>query len=36
MNKRIIGIDLTVSATHKAVILDPTSHEFIGKQLSDV
>ena len=34
MNKRIIGIDLAVSAKHKAVILDPASNEFIGKQLS--
>lgn len=34
MNKRIIGIDLAVSAKHKAVILDPASNEFIGKQIS--
>ena len=34
MNKRIIGIDLAVSAKHKAVILDPASNEFIGQQLS--
>ena len=34
MNKRIIGIDLAVSAKHKAVVLDPASNEFIGKQLS--
>lgn len=34
MNKRIIGIDLAVSAKHKAVILDPASNAFIGKQLS--
>jgi len=34
MNKRIIGIDLAVSAKHKAVILDPASNEFIGKQVT--
>lgn len=33
MSIRIIGIDLGVSAKHKAVILDPASNEFIGKQL---
>jgi transposase len=31
---RIIGIDLAVSAVHKAVILDPASNEFIGKQIT--
>lgn len=32
MSIRIIGIDLGVSAQHKAVILDPASNEFIGKK----
>lgn len=31
MPTRIIGIDLAVSAAHKAVILDPASGQFIGK-----
>jgi len=31
---RIIGIDLAVSATHKAIILDPASNQFIGKQMT--
>jgi transposase len=31
---RIIGIDLAVTAAHKAVILDPVSNQFIGKQFS--
>ncbi len=34
MNKRIIEINLAVSAKHKAVILDPASNEFIGKQIT--
>ena len=34
MNKRIIGIDLAVSAKHKAMILDPASNKFIGGQLT--
>ena len=34
MNNRIIGIDLAVSAKHKAVVLDPASNKFIGKQIS--
>lgn len=34
MNMRIIGIDLAVTATHKAMILDPASNQFIGKQIS--
>ncbi|MDX1418284.1 MAG: IS110 family transposase, partial [Candidatus Promineifilaceae bacterium] len=34
MNLRIIGIDLAVSAKHKAMILDPASNEFIGGQLT--
>lgn len=34
MNKRIIGIDLAVSAKHKAIVLDPASNQFVGKQLS--
>lgn len=33
MEKRIIGIDLAVSAEHKAVILDPACQKFIGKQV---
>jgi transposase len=33
MNMRIIGIDLAVSAKHKAMILDPASNEFIGGQI---
>ena len=31
---RIIGIDLAVSASHKAIILDPASNKFIGKQIT--
>lgn len=34
MNIRIIGIDLAVSAKHKAMILDPASNEFIGGQIT--
>jgi transposase len=34
MNMRIIGIDLAVSAKHKAMILDPASNEFIGGQIA--
>jgi transposase len=34
MNKRIIGIDLAVSANHKAVVLDPACNQFIGGQIS--
>ena len=34
MNKRIIGIDLAVTAKHKAMILDPASNRFIGRQFS--
>ncbi|MCP4357769.1 MAG: IS110 family transposase [Chloroflexi bacterium] len=34
MNIRIIGIDLAVTAKHKAVILDPACNQFIGKQIS--
>ena len=33
MSIRIIGIDLGVSAKHKAMILDPASNEFIGKKV---
>ena len=34
MNKRIIGIDLAVTAQHKAMIIDPASNKFIGKQIT--
>lgn len=34
MMKRIIGIDLAVSAKHKAIVLDPACNEIIGKQIS--
>lgn len=34
MEKRIIGIDLAVSAEHKAVVLDPACQKFIGKQIT--
>jgi len=34
MALRIIGIDLAVTAAHKAVILDPADNHFIGKQVS--
>lgn len=34
MNMRIIGIDLAVSAKHKAMVLDPASNQFIGRQMS--
>ena len=33
MKIRIIGIDLAVSAKHKAMILDPASNKFIGRQI---
>ncbi len=33
MNKRIIGIDLAVTANHKAMIFDPASNKFIGRQV---
>lgn len=33
MKTRIIGIDLAVTAAHKAIILDPASGEFVGKPL---
>ena len=34
MTMRILGIDLAVSAQHKAIVLDPACGEFIGKQFS--
>lgn len=34
MTKRIIGIDLAVSAAHKAMIFDPACAEFIGGQIT--
>ena len=34
MSMRIIGIDLAVSAKHKAIVLDPACNEFLGKQIS--
>ena len=34
MNIRIIGIDLAVSAKHKAIVLDPACNQFIGRQMS--
>jgi transposase len=34
MNKRIIGIDLAVSAAHKALIFDPACEQFIGGQIT--
>lgn len=34
MNMRIIGIDLAVTAKHKAMILNPASNKFIGRQIS--
>jgi len=34
MKQRIIGIDLAVSAKHKAMILDPASNKFIGGQIA--
>jgi transposase len=34
MNKRIIGIDLAVTAKHKAMILDPASNKFMGRQIT--
>ena len=33
MTMRILGIDLAVSADHKAVVYDPACNEFIGKQI---
>jgi len=32
--RRIIGIDLAVTAAHKAVILDPVTNQFLGKELT--
>lgn len=34
MNTRIIGIDLAITAKHKAIVLDPASNQFMGKQIS--
>lgn len=34
MNTRVIGIDLAVTAKHKAVILDSATNKFLGKQLA--
>lgn len=34
MNTRVIGIDLGVTAAHKAIVLDPASGEFVGKPWS--
>lgn len=34
MNMRIIGIDLAVSAKHKAMVLDPACNQFIGRQMT--
>ena len=33
MHTRIIGIDLAVTATHKAIVLDQTSNRFVSKLL---
>jgi transposase len=33
MSTRIIGIDLAITAEHRAAILDPASNEFVVKQL---
>ena len=33
MNTRIIGIDLAVTAEHKAMVLDPASNSFIGRPI---
>lgn len=34
MSMRIIGIDLAVSAKHKAMILDPAANKFIGRPIT--
>ena len=34
MNTRIIGIDLAVSAQHKAMVLDPADNQFLGPQIA--
>lgn len=34
MSVRIIGIDLAVSAKHKAMVLDPADNKFIGRQIT--
>jgi hypothetical protein len=34
MTKRIIGIDLAVSAAHKAMVFDPACAQFIGGQIT--
>lgn len=33
MNTRIIGIDLAVTAEHKAMVLDPASNSFVGRPI---
>lgn len=33
MNTRIIGIDLAVTAEHKAMVLDPANNRFIGRPI---
>ena len=33
MSMRIIGIDLAVSAKHKAMILDPAANKFTGRSV---
>ncbi len=34
MKMRIIGIDLAVTANHQAMVLDPASNKFIGRQIT--
>lgn len=34
MQTRILGIDLAVTAPHKAIVLDPASNEYLGKARS--
>ena len=34
METRIIGIDLAVTAKHKAIILDQASNAYVGKLLA--
>jgi len=34
MQTRVIGIDLAVTASHKAIVLDPASNEFLGRPRS--
>ena len=34
MDTRVIGIDLAVKASHKAIVLDQASNSYVGKLLT--